>query len=427
MLWKCGVELDFLKKNKNYLIGFLLYVIVSSILWFKTETLLTNQNDRNIIWDELLLVHYPPREHSIYLLHNIIIFFGILLIVNFFITRYIKGYFKVLCILLTVIFFFASIEISSRLYLKENSSLLRPHPTMLFEIMPGFDYPGYYETNSKGCLCPEFPLKKEPGEYRIVVVGDSTSFGIPVKAGERYSDQLEERLKEKYKDKKIRVINAAMASSSSMQIKNLVLEKVYKFSPDCLIVSINNDSIAEVVTDSSRLPNKYLLPAYRILYKSDLYLLLRSIVLKAKISKKKPIRNPNVGFVPPGRPMMRNDGKFTTVSRVSEQEAEENYKAIIRKMNDINAKTIILSMPLKDYVCIEKRRIRPDDPNVMHRKVIEKVCSENDAVCIDLFNEWNTDETNRNLFTDPVHLNKEGHKKITDEILKTMENEGFIK
>ncbi len=57
--------------------------------------------------------------------------------------------------------------------------------------------PGYtvdYVINPKGLRGKDYPYAKSPGRRRVVVIGDSFTFGHGVEESARYSDQLEKKL-----------------------------------------------------------------------------------------------------------------------------------------------------------------------------------------------------------------------------------------
>lgn len=102
------------------------------------------------------------------------------------------------------------------------------------------------KTNSLGYRMDEFPIEKPEGEYRILLLGDSTTFGFGVEMNESFPEQLEKMLAQNpgIKNKKIQVINAGFADGKSPDSYYLYLkEKGLKLNPDLVIVNlfVNND------------------------------------------------------------------------------------------------------------------------------------------------------------------------------------------
>ena len=105
------------------------------------------------------------------------------------------------------------------------------------------------KTNSQGYRMEEFPQEKPAGEYRILMLGDSLTFGFGVEVDQSFLSRLEEKLnlyleKNNIKDKKIQIINAGFVDGKSPDSYYLYLkEEGLKLNPDLIIVNyfINND------------------------------------------------------------------------------------------------------------------------------------------------------------------------------------------
>lgn len=90
-------------------------------------------------------------------------------------------------------------------------------------------------TNSQGYRGPEFSPEKPKGVYRILMLGDSTTFGIGSNDNETFSFQLEQKLK----NKNAEVINAGFASGLSPDTYYAYLkEKGLKLQPDIVFVNL---------------------------------------------------------------------------------------------------------------------------------------------------------------------------------------------
>ena len=109
-----------------------------------------------------------------------------------------------------------------------------------------FTYP--VKINSLGYRMEEFTIAKPQNEFRILMIGDSMTFGYGVE--ERYAipNQLKEKLnqylQEKSIDKKIQIINAGFAAGKAPDTYYLYLEKKgLELNPDLIIVNyfLNND------------------------------------------------------------------------------------------------------------------------------------------------------------------------------------------
>jgi len=100
--------------------------------------------------------------------------------------------------------------------------------------------------NSIGYRGAEIPVKKADGELRILMIGDSMTFGTYVDNAETLPAQLEKHLRAKCGTKSIRVINAGIegstiTSQAEMIRRGLVLE------PDLVVLVFHENDIEELM------------------------------------------------------------------------------------------------------------------------------------------------------------------------------------
>lgn len=161
-------------------------------------------------------------------------------------------------------------EVSLRVSNKSDylPSNLKPNTTTT-HIANTFEFSYPVRINSLGYRMDEFNIEKLPDEYRILMLGDSMTFGYGV--GEQHNipsivkESLNNYLKENgITDKNIQVINAGFADWRSPDTYYLYLKKEgLKLKPDLVIVNylINNDvaDLDETVwekKDENGLPEK---------------------------------------------------------------------------------------------------------------------------------------------------------------------------
>jgi len=88
--------------------------------------------------------------------------------------------------------------------------------------------------NNHGQRGADYPLAKEPGELRIVGLGDSLTFGKGVLDGETYLARLDELIG----DEHVRVVNAAFNGYATFHYRQWVRTRLDTFQPDVLIVGL---------------------------------------------------------------------------------------------------------------------------------------------------------------------------------------------
>lgn len=98
--------------------------------------------------------------------------------------------------------------------------------------------------NSYGFRGPSLPLKKEKNEFRIMVVGDSITFGTDFLLKNTYTGQMEIRLKKAFPKQTVHVINASMEGQGIENEIKVLEEDGIPLNPDIVILQFYlNDSL----------------------------------------------------------------------------------------------------------------------------------------------------------------------------------------
>lgn len=122
--------------------------------------------------------------------------------------------------------------------------LRQPHTDRTYD-QTEFDYG--LSTNSEGLRDREHPVAKEPGEFRVMAIGDSFTEGQGAAADETWPRQLEALLNADTPVKPVRVISAGVAGSDPIYGYKLLEQRLLKYEPDLVIVAINTSDIDDVV------------------------------------------------------------------------------------------------------------------------------------------------------------------------------------
>lgn len=148
----------------------------------------------------------------------------------------------------------------------QSEYLFQLDPDLIYSIRPNFysdystlEFPPPVSINSYGMREKE-PGIKNPAFKRILVIGDSLTFGHGVKYEESYPKYLENILNSS-SSRKFEVLNAGVPGYGTDQEYKFYITRLYKLKPDYLIVSFcNNDVIDNMNHPLYTLNNNQLIP-----------------------------------------------------------------------------------------------------------------------------------------------------------------------
>ncbi|MCD4785855.1 MAG: hypothetical protein K8T10_18715 [Candidatus Eremiobacteraeota bacterium] len=351
------------------------------------------------------LISYPHsivRDAGIAMLLACITFY---LCLDFLFFYRLKGWKKALSIVLSLVFIFTCTECAMSHYLKVEELMHRPHPTLFWELSPGLLNMNLLQdkvfTNSHGFRSPEISMKKPPGQYRVMVLGDSSAFGFGVADDETFGAILSRDLRKKYPQKDVRFINGAVSGYTTHQAATFMKERGWKFSPNLIIISFNDDPQMEWKQDVQRAPGVILTPIFRLLYKSNIYLTFKQAILNARVRS-----NPKFAMSP---------DRGSETNRVTAKQLRKNLKDIQDEAKKRGADVITISMPLQAYgKTIED-----------YRGIMKESAQERGFLFLDLLKGWN-DHPYEEVLIDVMHPNKKGHELIARDLLELIIENNII-
>jgi len=110
------------------------------------------------------------------------------------------------------------------------------------------EYDQVLRTNNRGFAGPDVPDTKAPGEFRVVVLGDSYTVGGQVPYEQNFTALLESRLRADGHGK-VRVINAGVGGYTTFNEAGLLRENLGWLQPDLVVVAayVGNDTAENVL------------------------------------------------------------------------------------------------------------------------------------------------------------------------------------
>lgn len=123
--------------------------------------------------------------------------------------------------------------------LKEGIYRVSQNKTLRYELKPNIRATYACKeiiTNSAGFRGQEFSIQKNPGVYRIILIGDSVAFGKLLSFEDTIGERLKSALAAACPAKKFEVFNMGVEGYNSIQELELLKTKALKYNPDLVIV-----------------------------------------------------------------------------------------------------------------------------------------------------------------------------------------------
>jgi lysophospholipase L1-like esterase len=102
-------------------------------------------------------------------------------------------------------------------------------------------------TNELGLSEAPMKLEKAPREYRIVALGDSFTEGVGADYQSSWVKVMERALAARLPERVVTTLNAGISGSDVFFEYMLLKEKLVAYSPDLVIVAVNNSDVADVM------------------------------------------------------------------------------------------------------------------------------------------------------------------------------------
>ena len=183
-----------------------------------------------------------------------------------------------LIVLITLILFFVTGEILTRLFNKESPRIFvaSENPKLVYELNKS-----YTDINSFGMRDEEIAIDSLKGLYKIAVIGDSHAYSISVNNNvETFPSQLEKSLNQIIGQRLVKVLNFGVPGYNTAQELEVLQTKALMFEPNMVILQycINDTHICN-----------YIQPEYKrlnaLVHKSHFLVVLWKNILYSSLGK----------------------------------------------------------------------------------------------------------------------------------------------
>lgn len=276
---------------------------------------------------------------------------------------------------------------------------------LMWRLKPKYD-DGVIKINCRGFRDKEYKIRKGKNIFRILCLGDSSTFGHNVPLPKTYHALLEDKLNEESKSekKKFEVINAGVPGYTSAQGLNFYKYKGFTYNPNIVLFYFGlNDSIKRFYLDDKRimqnkLPFVIKLMLNNYLIRLSSYRLFRKFVATTLDTVRK--------------------GKKENIPRVS----LDDFKNNIIELNQLCKKRHSLLVLISPPFCKEKGlNWERGESVILYRKNLEDLAMQQKIPLIQIREMTEKSDSATGLFfIDPVHPNILGHKIIMQKIYNFM-------
>lgn len=287
--------------------------------------------------------------------------------------------------------------------------------------------------NSLGFRGPEFSPVKQPGELRVVCLGNSVTFGWGVSADSlTYPARLERWLRARYPNQPLRVINAGMPRFNSHDILGVLLQKVVPLQPDIVVILSGWNDLEDSIVGRPDPP----LPA-RLFLSSPYMTIDRGLSAAARYSEFVSFLRRGIGYLLaqlPGTPLA--EGEYDVVIAAVERWPKTDrldpaglatFRRALEATVDVcrrhHVQPVLLTWPnfFHEGLSQAEKRVLLSQllqfPNLSYRgwlraitacnETIRSVARTEGVVCIDVANVGDS-----RLFRDAVHLTETGYDRL---------------
>ncbi len=294
----------------------------------------------------------------------------------------------------------------------------------------------HLETNSLGLRDSEHHFKKEPGTYRILLLGDSMSMAEGVELEETYIKQFDKLVNHRSEEKHIETINMAIRGYGNDQ-EVVLFERIgHKFHPDLVILAffegndfddnrqggifkLDGEKLIKTIPTRENSPKLWYyskqikiqnFPGYRFFIgHSHLLNLTRNHFASFLTRKSRSISE------------KRNeaDNENNEKSIISSEDWMLTTKILERWITDlrqIDSTPLLLSIPT--YQSVMEKKSKTLKNNLRVNTELGKFAKSKDIHWINLYNTFAHILKPERLYLKDGHLSPEGHRIVADEILE---------
>ncbi len=265
-------------------------------------------------------------------------------------------------------------------------------------------------TNSLGLRSPEITLAKPRDTFRILVLGDSVTFGWSLRGEDTYASQLASLLATLRPNQRVEVINAGVSGYGTWQELRWLQETGLALDPDVIIVQTHLNDAADNLWGTLGWQQG-----------SDSWL-VRTSMLARLISRVSSARQVGSGDAP-----CATDWKVDA-DQVCWQRTEELLNEMQRAASERGAALVLMPSPMRWQVDAEVRDPRAWVDETRYQDVLAAYGRQHGWIVVDPLPAIRaaTSINDKSLFLDVGHPDEAGQRILAQELYSALSQGGLL-
>jgi lysophospholipase L1-like esterase len=283
-----------------------------------------------------------------------------------------------------------------------------------------------YRINSHGLRGPGFPSGKPEGEARILVVGDSVTFGYRVTEGCDYPARLQRCLAEEGEYGRVRVINAGVNGWSTREELMFLRSEGLSYGPDLVVLGFT-------LNDASPLARRYQRDMMRRIReggagRDGALLEIRALLERSAIVRllERAIGRVAGGVTASGRAALRaeRDRLHHDLMYLRDDRAIEGWNVALEELGE--TVRLVRGRGLDLALVVFPNRYQVEETPVPDRpqRMLGEFCAGQGVPWLDLLPDFR--QAGPDAFIDDVHLTEAGNELAARAIARFLRREGLV-
>jgi lysophospholipase L1-like esterase len=304
----------------------------------------------------------------------------------------------------------------------ESAGLHQPDDDLFWTLHPDqhvFFQDAWITTNRLGLRSPEVPAK-ELGEFRILCLGESTTFGAGVSDFETYAARLEHYLGAWDSGMKYRVINAGVSAYSSFQSLKYLELRGLGLEPDIVLFYHEyNDSLQTLARDGGPRDEASLAVTDMQLFHSQRNKLHRALLSRLAIYRAITYQTARQRIAKSDSTSHSDASKTWNAAatdlpvRVTSAEKRQILEELVATCERNRVRLVVMHPSYRD--------------SERHECDLTQFCQSREVPLFEAHDSLHpADRKGRTLFLDSIHPNVHGHDRLARDLFSFLRAQGYV-